>query len=192
MTVIAAVAREGRVVMAADDVMYAGGRVYPSPPKIRRVRCSGSSVDVLLAAAGAAELLTWWVKHHQVKAPGRDLQDWAQGLAEDITKAAAAMTPSCVVGGSSPDDRGALDGMLLLGHAGRLWTLDANMAVHVPDGVLAIGSGGELAHGVLLGALCYGAAPRDAVERAVTWSATLAEGCGLLGLGPLVEELAHE
>lgn len=190
MTVIAAVAREGQVVIGTDDVCIQAGRYFPGPTKVRRVRCTGSDLDVLVAAAGAAELLTYFLRHNHVSPPGRDLEDWAQGMAEDVTACAAGMTPSALVGGETPNERGSMDGLLLLGHAGRLWTLDANMAVHVADGLVAIGSGGEVAIGALHVAMNYGATPRDAVTRAVELACRLTESAAVLGSGPVVEELS--
>lgn len=191
MTVIAAVARAGRVVIATDDTMTQDGMPWPGPVKVRRITCTGSPVEILVAAAGAAELLTYWWTHHTVRAPGKDLDAWAQAIAEEITIAAGAMNPSCLVGGSSPDERGALDGVLLLGHAGRVWLIDANMAVLVPDGVIAVGSGRQVAIGALHAALAHGAEPRDAVCQAVQLAVRFDDGCGLLGPGPVVEELDH-
>lgn len=191
MTVIAAVARHGQVAMATDDTMTESGRFYPGPAKVRRIVCGGSPVEVLMAAAGAAELLTYWCRHRELLAPWADLDDWAQGVAEEVTEVAAGMNPSCVVGGPSPDERGALDGMMLLGHAGRLWTIDANMAVRVPDGVMAMGSGGQVAIGVLHGALAHGATPCQAVTSAVLLACRHTDSCALLGAGPTVEVLDH-
>lgn len=189
MTVIAAVAREGRVVMAADRVATIGSAMAHAPAKIRRKDAGG--LEVLLACAGAAELLPTYARHFTLDAPGADLHDWAQGMAEDITRHAAKMTPSVVVNGSSPDDRGMLDAMLILGHAGRLWMLDANMACPVPDGVVAIGSGGEVALGAMHAALAAGVDPCGAAVQAVEIACRFTTDADLLGMGPLVEELAH-
>lgn len=190
MTVIAAVARHGRVFVAADDVATEedADRYWPNPPKVRRADAGG--LPILLAYSGAAELLPVFVHQREFAAPGLDLDVWAQGIAYALTEDAAELNPSCLTP-TNGSDRASLDGMGLVAHAGRIWTIDANIAALIPDGIIAIGSGGHVAFGYLHAALVNGADPCIAVCDAVRFACRHTVGCQLLGDAPVLEVLEH-
>jgi ATP-dependent protease HslVU (ClpYQ) peptidase subunit len=174
MTVIAAIAREGRVWMAADTASHAGATRFASQPKIRAY-----PDGVLLAAAGTAcGLPSLRDPKLMPKCATDDLDEWAQCVAEKVTEHLAGLTPSLL-------NEGSLEIELLLGYRGRLWYLDANLANRIPDGIGVLGTGADIAYGALH------AMPHAPAFNAVTTAVAIAcmrnAGCALVDGAPQVE-----
>lgn len=180
MTVVAAVARDGAVLMAADrQTNYATQAVYGA----RKIYRLGARREVLLAAAGNGALPGMLARHLQVdEVPAArdtdvdELLDWAGAVACAATDIAAGATPALL-----HDDGGhrSLDGALLLGYAGHLFYLFTNQAQWVPDGVASLGVGSEVALGAMHTALRAGQTPEQAAVGAVELACRFCPGCGL-------------
>lgn len=148
MTTVAAVARAGWVWMAADSCNNVHDRpIVGSAQKITRKVIDGRPVLFGVCGAGALAQLTarrLQLPHlptfadWQTDAP---LQAWAHDAASAVTDMAR--------GHGITRDSGVIDGTLLMGFAGRLWTITDHQAIPQPDGIAAIGSGDELAIGAL-------------------------------------------
>jgi ATP-dependent protease HslVU (ClpYQ) peptidase subunit len=176
MTVIAAVAREGRITIAADTASHEGATRFLASPKIRRY-----PGDVLLAGAGLASLLQ--ALRDPATIPSRatdDLDEWAQSTAEKITGVLLAQQPPMV-------EDGSLNGELILGYGGRLWYIDANYAVPCHAGIGVIGSGSDVAFGAITAYLERGASSYTAVTQAVAIACQRNAGCALVDGAPQVE-----
>ena len=148
MTTVLALARGGRVVMAADTLTNVyerpipdGARKIARLPIRRTTPYDGRPPELLIGTAGAGGLLAT-VRRLEPPLPPTDgdLQAWADEIARAVTTAAvdAGLT-----------DEGRMDGTLLLGWAGQLWTLTHYMAIPHADGVAALGSGEGPAIGAL-------------------------------------------
>lgn len=188
MTVIAAVAREGRVVMVADRQTNYGDQAVYGARKIRRLTCG--SGEVLIAASGNGAILNVIGRHCKLDhAPGADaalteLQDWADVVAESVAGVLASSTPPLLSEGR------AIDGALLLGVHGHLFYLFTHQAAHAPDGVAVLGCGSEVALGAMHVALRAGTGPEDAAVLGVELGCEFMAGCGLGPSGsPLIERL---
>lgn len=184
MTVIAAVARDGHVVMAADTATnYVGTRI-DGAAKVRRVDLWGE--PVLLAASGNGALLAVIARELPASDPiNGSGQEWADEVASSISEILAAQAPPLL-------EDSSIDGALLLGWRGRLCYVFTHMATFVPDGIAAMGAGTDLALGVLNAALSRGADPEEAAREAVMLACRHAEGCGVGVAGPLVVHLGEE
>jgi ATP-dependent protease HslVU (ClpYQ) peptidase subunit len=185
VTTIAALAVTGRIVFGADTLT----NVYERPilngaRKVFRRRCTKGG-ELLLGVCGAGALADVMRVGLTVDSlPGSDPDDqqaWA-------TAVCWAVTDLAVERGLT--DQGQMDGSVLLGAVGRLWTMSNSHAIPHHDGVATLGSG----EGPAIGALDVlrqqpGFDPRDAVERAVRIGAARDKHSAL----PLViEELVHE
>lgn len=146
MTTVVAVATSRGVYMAADTMT----NVYDRPilgwaRKIVRLR-AGDDATVLLGISGNAgmpgRMRSIWPDG---VAPYPDSVDDRQAWADDL---ASEMTRPLVEAGMV-DETGQLDGNLLLGIPGSLWTLAHHMAVLCPDGRGAVGTGEGPAMGAL-------------------------------------------
>lgn len=176
VTVIAAVARQGRVTIAADTASTQGATRFASHPKIRRY-----PGDVLLAAAGSAEALQ--VLRDPATIPHRstdDLDEWAQCVAERITEILGSVNPPLIIDNDMTAE-------LILGYAGRLWYIDALCATPCHAGFGVIGSGSDIAYGALSAYLDSGADPLAAVTQAVVIACRRNAGCALVDGVPQVE-----
>lgn len=168
MTVIAAVARDGHVVVAADTGCTCDGVVDRALPKIRRL-----GDDALIALSGTMHCIPR-LRHLKVK-PRKDLDRWAQDVAEKVTDLMFAGPPML------NNDKDQMECNLLLARHGRLWYIDTHVAYPVPDGYAVLGSGSEVAYGVLAAALGMGAAPEQAVTLAVQTACERRIDCNLVG-----------
>lgn len=129
--------------MASDSETSVHDRPVSGVRKILRhpVREGG---DVLVGFCGPGALVSLvrarW-KLDAVPDPGADPQPWADTCARAISQIAvdAGLT-----------DEGCMDATLLLGWGGQLWTLIHMQAIGHPDGVAVLGSGGDIALGVLM------------------------------------------
>ncbi len=155
-------ARDGRVWMAADSLVSVCDRPMPgSVRKILRLPVGGGG-EVLLAIAGdgaLAGLARRFLKIGPAPGSGEDqVADFADQIAQDLS---ALATEHGVL------HEGRMDGMLLLGWGGRVWTLVHAQAIPHPDGLAAAGSGGDAALGAMDALLGLGTEPAEAVVRAV-------------------------
>lgn len=163
MTTVVAWATGGAVYMAADTCT----NVYERPiiggaRKIRRI-ATGTG-EALLGFCGSGGLADEIAAHHRIEAePAPDATEdnvhaWAHAIA-------SAMSDIARDAGLTAD--GKLDGNVLLGWNGRLWTLTHHMAIPHPDGIAALGSGEGPAIGALDVLAELGMAPAQAVRKAV-------------------------
>lgn len=188
MTVIAAVATLDRVVMACDTRYdYSGTGLYGAS-KIRSLTAPNGDT-ILLAASGNASLLP--VVLRSMKPDGTpDPSDtagcdaWANAMAEAITGALADATPSLLTTGDSSDSA-SIDGTLVLAWRQHLWWVYSHAATRPHPGVLAIGSGTDVALGSLHTSIPLGIDPEKAVDLAVRLACRHADGCGIDERGPL-------
>lgn len=161
MTTVVAAAVDGSVAMAADTCNTSYDRpVIGGATKIVRMP-AGAVGEVLFGFAGAGGLVH--VVRDKLKVDGEPLpeedpDEWASALALAVTDLAANARLF--------DQAGQLDGTLLLGWCGRVWTIGHAVAVPHPDGRVAIGSGGDVAIGALDALLGAGCEPHRAVRRA--------------------------
>lgn len=165
MTTVAAIARDGVVHMAGDMLTNIYDRPMPgSARKILRGEAVGGA-ELLFGVSGDGALLGLIDAELDVPRPpraGADPQRWAHQIAIAVTRIAVE---------HSVVDEGRLSGCVLLGFAGRVWTLTHAQAIPHPDGVAAIGSGEGLAIGALDALLGMGVEPRGALLRAVSIAA---------------------
>lgn len=186
VTVVAAIAREGRIVMAADRATNYQGTGILGARKIARI---GSGPDtMLLAASGSGSLLSlhrhWQVDSFPEPTAPNDVQAWADACATALTELAANTDPPLIEDGSLP-------GAFLLGWRGRLIYVFAHQATVVPDGIAALGNGCDYALGYLEAAVRLTSSRDDQVlaEMAVMGACEGFDGCRLGGRGPLVESI---
>lgn len=192
MTVVAAVARDGQVVMAADRQTNYENQAVFGARKVRRLAV-GEQV-ALIAAAGNGALPNVLVQHLEIKtatpvlsADLAEVQDWADVVASAATEVLAECTPP-LLSTDSRDASQAIDGALLLGFAGHLFYLFTHQAAHVPDGVGALGSGSDVALGAMHVALEQLTPEQAAVRGGVELACVFAPYCGLgPGGSPLIE-----
>lgn len=162
MTTVAALARDGHVVMAADSLINVYERPIPGGArKIRRIKVGDG--EILVAASGNSGLMAvaGSLLHVDAEpAEGADPQPWAEAIAVAATQ--LAMDQSLL-------DHGTMDGCLLLGWRGRLWTISHATAIPHDDGIAALGSGEGMAIGAIdaLLAACPDMPPQQVVARAV-------------------------
>lgn len=161
MTTVAALARDGFVVMAADSMACVYDRPVLGFRKIRRLKVGDG--ELLLGCSGQAGMPAIVEAHLKVDAEptdGQDPQPWADTIAHAITELAADHRQL---------EDGRMDAHLLLGWGGQVWTIGNGVAVHHPDGLAAIGSGEGPAIGAMdaLLAACPDMPPPEVVTRAV-------------------------
>lgn len=159
MTTVVAAAVAGTVYMAADSC----ANVYERPVigGIRKLlRLPAGDEQVLLGVCGSGGLpgcIAANLKIDAVPKPGEDPDAWAHGIACAISQIAVD---------AGLLDEGKIDGGVLLGFGGRLWTLGHSTACAHPDGRAALGSGEGPAMGALDVLLDDGVSPLTAVRRA--------------------------
>lgn len=158
MTTVVACCDGDNVVMAADTCT----NVYERPivggaVKIAYVDAGDETVIVGFAGAGGLAGVVPTLKFEDPPEDGEDPQAWAHGVAMAVTQ--AALEANLV-------EDGQMDGHLLLGWRGRLWTLVHAMAIPHPDGRAALGSGEGPAIGALDAFLQTGMRPVEAVRLA--------------------------
>lgn len=164
MTTVAALARDGAVWMAADSLTNVYDRPIPDGcRKIRRYQTAdGGEALVGISGTGAlATIMDADLNLADLDPPKPDeLDRWANEVARKVSAICVAAHVA---------DDGKLDGVLLLGHAGRLWTMVHCYAIPHPDGMAALGSGEGPAMGAMdaLLACCPDMAPAEMVSRAV-------------------------
>jgi ATP-dependent protease HslVU (ClpYQ) peptidase subunit len=196
VTVIAAISTADRVIMGCDTrTSYGTTGIMTAGAKIDTLRASNGD-KVLIAASGDASLGTVAIRGLSIGAPpdplsGTSADEWAATLAEAITDGAAAVTPP-VLRPSGDHGAGSLDGTLLLAWRQHLWWIFAHTAVRPFPGIMAIGSGTEVALGSLHTAAkfgfdpTFGIDPVEAVDLAVRLACRHVEGCGVDDRGPII------
>lgn len=144
MTTVVAAAVDGVIVMAADTMTNIYDRPMPgSATKIRRVKVGAG--ELLLAFCGNGGL-TNAADHVKIDAEPKpddeDIRQWATAIVHAIDDWAREV-------GITDETGKLMDGSILLGWNGRLWTLSNAQAIPHLDGRAALGSG----EGPALGAL---------------------------------------
>jgi ATP-dependent protease HslVU (ClpYQ) peptidase subunit len=165
MTTVVAIARDGRVVMGADEMTNVYDRPVPGAAKIWRIEPKTAGAALLIGIAGAAAtgpIIGSGLVIDAVPDPAAAdsaFDDWANTVARAISE---------LVVEAGVHDGGKLDGVLLLAHAGRLWTICHAFAIRHHDGIAAVGSGEGPAIGAVDAAVELGERDLHAiVERAV-------------------------
>lgn len=146
MTTVAAIADGEHVYMAADSRNNVHSRpVIDGARKIARIEAADGAAALLgFCGAGClAQVIPGALKLDGM--PDDDdqaAQQWAHDVARNVTEIAYDLR---IV-----NERGNLDGTLMLGTHGRLWTLTDYQAIPHRNDVAAVGSGDELAMGAML------------------------------------------
>jgi ATP-dependent protease HslVU (ClpYQ) peptidase subunit len=158
MTTCVAVARDGRVATNVYDRLVVGiTKIW----RHQSANVPGSHGAFLLGYAGDGALPAIVALGLTVKdVPPIDAADdqrdlWAAAMAHAITEQA--------IESHVTDSGGRLDGNLLLGHDGRVWTLTHMQAIPHRDGRAAVGSGEGLALGAVDAALALGHTDIEAI-----------------------------
>lgn len=190
MTVIAAIAKDGNVIMGCDTAAtYGNTFIYKGEGKIVDIT-SGNGERILVGAAGNAAIMSVVKRDLGIfstpspDVSDEDADDWANATAQGITAILSECSPSLLSGGG--DDAPSVDGMLMLAWRGHLWLVFTHSAIRPSNGIVAIGSGQDVALGAMNAAVTFGADPLDAVHEAVSLAATFADGCGVDDRGPLI------
>ncbi len=187
MTTVIGFARDGVVYMAADSQVSLCERPMPTVNKILRLPVGTRGAELLLAVAGDGALAS--LARRFLKFEGEpDLRD-ENDLVDFTDQLAICMGELAREHGAL--DEGRMAGMLLLGFAGRLWTvLHSNVVPH-PDGLAAVGSGGDAALGAMDAMLAMGrveqVGPADCVVKAVL----IAIGRDVNSSAPVHVEVLH-
>lgn len=203
MTVVAAVARDGVVTMAADTAIDYHGTYLLGFPKVRRLelgahrsilRADPGVGTALLAASGDGAMLGALQRHlHIDDVPDRaditGVSEWADTVAAAATQILAEQTPPII---ETQSGRQGIDGALLLGWAGHLFYLFTHQAHRCADGVGVLGSGCDIAFGAVHTALRAGGQPRTAVLQAVMLACDHCGGCRVDDRGPLIGTLTQD
>jgi ATP-dependent protease HslVU (ClpYQ) peptidase subunit len=190
MTIIAAIATADRVVMACDTATdYSGTAVYKAAGKIGSLHARQEE-KVLLAASGSASILPLILRNLKISdtpdpADYAEADRWADIIAEAITEILASASPPLLTTADT-GNASALDGTLVMAWRQHLWWIYTHTADRPHPGVLAIGSGTEVALGSLHTSIALGADPEDAVTQAVVLACRHATGCGIDERGPLI------
>lgn len=177
MTTVLALARDGEVVMAADSRSNVYDRVIPGVHKILRLKEGKHDPNwiverprrqILIGFSGRAALVDLVLAHLTFELPGdptdqENCDAWAAALARSITDLAVEARLT---------DDGELDGSFLIGWAGQLWHCSHQLAMRMPDGISAVGSGEGYAIGALDALLNCDVPPGDAVARACQMAVT--------------------
>lgn len=159
MTTVVACTQAGSVFMAADSMINVYDRpIVGSVKKIARIAAGdGEALIGMSGAGGLPGTIAAGFKLPDVPGPDDDPHPWAHAVAVAVTQ--LAMETGLV-------EDGKLDGSVLLGWRGQLWTIGHAVAVGHPDGRAAIGSGEGPAIGALDVLLNRGVLPAVAVVEA--------------------------
>lgn len=176
MTVIAAVVRDGKVTMGADSASIMDGRVNHDGSKIFSVPLgSERAVFGFAGPAQLGDLVRYRITIADPPPRGSDVRWWLTEIAIDICQIAVDAKPAIL------DEDGWVSGAAVVGFRGDLWMLAQQSVMHVRDGFYAIGSGGDVALGVL--AALDGSDMSD--EQIVTEAVEIAARfCDTVALGP--------
>lgn len=143
MTTVVAAARDGIVAMAADSLT----NVYERPivngaRKIRRIKVGEGEALLGFCGSGGLTAAVYDIKFDDEPDPAKDadVAQWAATVAGALQDWAAD---------AGLTEGGRIDGSILLGWRGRLWTISEIQAIPHPDGRAALGSGEGPAIGAL-------------------------------------------
>ncbi len=203
LTIIAAIARDGHVVMGSDTACdYSGTIIYKASGKIGRFTSSVRGTvsqqpeTFLIGGAGNSAIVPVLQRNLSLKGTPppavttEDADEWAGTVAAAVTDILHNTKPALT---TSPSDSAAtLDGVLLLAWRTHLWMLFTHAAIRSQEGVAAVGSGTDVALGAMHTALALGDTPRNAVARAVTLASTYADGCRIDGRGPILHSTMED
>jgi ATP-dependent protease HslVU (ClpYQ) peptidase subunit len=164
VTTIAAL-RNGKSIYMACDTMAAdnSGRIWDVATKLRIVG-DGAGHTVVLGTAGHRSVGPLITRHVDVtglhKAPPAALDDHMQDIAEQIADVLRAHhIPTC--------EDGLIDGAQLAAARGGLWMLTDGLAEPIDADYTTIGSGADLALGVLAVRGLDGSPPEDVLRSAI-------------------------
>jgi hypothetical protein len=136
--------------------------IYGGLQKIRPLRDAAGVTVALMGVSGSAgtiSVLRATFGAEPVEALGdHDPEDWAYEIAARLTRV--------LVDAGLVEENGQMEGALLLGVPGHLWTIDHHMAIRSPDGIGAVGSGEAVAIGALDAFMQVKTPPEHAVRRA--------------------------
>ncbi len=172
MTTLLAVAHAGVVHMAADSLTNVYERPVVGVRKILRIPVADqthTNGEVLIGVSGdgaLAALLRFHLKLDSAPA-GTALADLDGPDGPDAWAATVAQAITVIAQEHGVLEDGRLDGHLVLGYAGRVWTVVHCQAIPHGDGVAAIGSGEGPAIGAVDALLSTGMDPARAVPMAV-------------------------
>lgn len=184
MTVVAAIARDGHIVMAADTATNYCGTYIDGAVKIRRITLAGQPGLLAVGGDGAlASLVQRNLNTIDEQINGLDPAQQPDAIASAATELAANQNPPIL------EDSRRLDGAMLLGWRSQLHYIFTHQAAHIPDGIAALGTGCDISLGTMHTALKYGATPEHAVRQAVTLACRYCEGCAVGPDGPHVLRL---
>lgn len=147
MTTVIGIARAQGVWMSADTGTNVFDRpIVGSAQKIRRLLDRDGNPVALLGISGTAAaisvLRSAFAAEPVEQLGGSDPEEWSYAIASRMTKA-------MVEAGLTDHETGQMDGTMLLGTPGHMWTLEHHMAIRMPDGIGAVGSGEAVAIGAL-------------------------------------------
>ncbi len=141
MTCIAVHVHDGVAHLAADSLASAG-----SGPTVALSKLIEFDRGVVMGVAGRAAATNLLRRHLDVAQLGDgDPNDWAQGIAEDIT---ALLIDHGVVADEDEHGRG-FEGAVILAHRGRVWEITTHLAAPIVRDFHAIGTGDAAAMGAM-------------------------------------------
>lgn len=159
MTTVVAYGAGDTVWMAADTCTNVYERpVVGGATKILRLDAGDDEILLGLAGHGGLASVMPSVELEMSPEPGEHAQAWANQVALAITRHA--------VEHGLVEENGQMDGHLLLGWNGLLWTIVHAMAIPHPDGYAALGSGEGPAIGALDALRICDVEPGEAVRLA--------------------------
>ncbi|MBF6301182.1 hypothetical protein IU459_27090 [Nocardia amamiensis] len=191
MTVVAAMVTGDHVVMGADNASDHSGTFVYNQGKIARKQFSIYPEQLIIGASGNAAIVPTVTHNLTIEsAPqphaDRDAVDsWAHQVAEAMTQILAEATPSVLDGNN-------IDGAILMAWRQHLWLVHAHNAIRPNNGIVAIGSGRDIALGSMHTSAANRADPVKAVDLAVRLAATYDSGCRLDESGPLIYTTAPD
>ncbi|MEV0031418.1 hypothetical protein [Nocardia sp. NPDC050793] len=192
MTVIAAMALPlpNRVIMGCDTATDHGGTfVYSKRGKIG-VHQASNGERVLIGSAGNASAGRMLDRCLTIEATPEDPDDidaadrWAGALAEAITGILADANPPLTV--SHSDNASGIDADVLVAWRHHVWLLFAHAAIRPTGGIVAIGSGRDIALGSLYTAARSVTNPKGMMADAIELACKFDRGCSVDERGPIV------
>lgn len=190
MTVIAANAAPDRVFMGCDTrADYGGTGIFMDRGKIDWLTASNGD-RILIASSGSASIQPILIRSLILPAvpddPSRtaEADRWADKVAAEVTEVLAEAKPSATV--TTDDGASHINGTVALAWQHHLWWIHTHAATRPHDGVLALGSGTDVAFGSLHTSVELGADPEVAVALAVRLACRHGEGCGIDDRGPII------
>lgn len=194
MTVLVGLARNGRVTIGADTANTIANSHVFGTRKVAKVYTGHENDYCLVAVSGNGALLPLatgldigWSRTSNRTQANNDA-DFGQHVATLLTQAAFHAEPRLII--QYADKGEQIDGNVMLGYRGRLWTLLTNQAHEHTDGIATLGVGRELALGYLRGALCFGTGSDiDGVDAAVRFTCQHEPWCGIDAAGPYILQL---